>query len=212
MSDSLLEKYKGFNARLPVIVAETLLRTDPQIELPLWLVHMFKVGTPLLSYLGLPLGAPYKSDSMGWGRGENLAKLHGQPAQPVGEPVNRLTLSYREPVEECQKHSLSSSSLLFLVEVHILPGRGPVKATRVKFWKGKWCGDVALCTSYPALYSIVYSKEDWVVNVWHSTIEGGCWATSFIRAINDWELDLVERFLLSLQGRTVCRDQEDKVI
>ena len=83
---------------------------------------------------------------------------------------------------------------------------------RVKFWKGKWCGDVALCTSYPALYSIVYSKEDWVVNVWHSTIEGGCWATSFIRAINDWELDLVERFLLSLHGRTVCRDQEDKVI
>ncbi|RVX03519.1 hypothetical protein CK203_027953 [Vitis vinifera] len=72
MSDSLLEKYKGFNARLPVIVAETLLRTDPQIELPLWLVHMFKVGTPLLSYLGLPLGAPYKSDSMGWGRGETI--------------------------------------------------------------------------------------------------------------------------------------------
>lgn len=33
----------GFHARLPVIVAETLLRTDPQIELPLWLVNMFKV-------------------------------------------------------------------------------------------------------------------------------------------------------------------------
>ncbi|XP_059648344.1 nuclear pore complex protein NUP160 isoform X2 [Cornus florida] len=37
-----LEKYKGFHPRLPVIVAETLLRADPQIELPLWLVRMFK--------------------------------------------------------------------------------------------------------------------------------------------------------------------------
>lgn len=37
------EKYKVFHARLPQVVAETLLRTDPQIELPLWLVKMFKV-------------------------------------------------------------------------------------------------------------------------------------------------------------------------
>ncbi|THG12740.1 hypothetical protein TEA_026867 [Camellia sinensis var. sinensis] len=37
-----LEKYKGFHSRLPVIVAETLLSADPQIELPLWLVQMFK--------------------------------------------------------------------------------------------------------------------------------------------------------------------------
>ncbi|XP_043712861.1 nuclear pore complex protein NUP160 isoform X2 [Telopea speciosissima] len=39
-----LEKYKKLHPRLPVIVAETLLQTDPQIELPLWLVHMFKGG------------------------------------------------------------------------------------------------------------------------------------------------------------------------
>lgn len=39
-----LEKYKVFHARLPQVVAETLLRTDPQIELPLWLVKMFKDG------------------------------------------------------------------------------------------------------------------------------------------------------------------------
>ncbi|XAR49206.1 hypothetical protein NMG60_11032316 [Bertholletia excelsa] len=37
-----LEKYKGFHPRLPVIVAETLLCADPRIELPLWLVQMFK--------------------------------------------------------------------------------------------------------------------------------------------------------------------------
>lgn len=37
-----LEKYRTFHTGLPATVAETLLRTDPQIELPLWLVHMFK--------------------------------------------------------------------------------------------------------------------------------------------------------------------------
>lgn len=35
---------------------------------------------------------------------------------------------------------------------------------------------------------------------------------SFSRALNDWELDLVECFLLSLQGRSVWGEEEDKVI
>lgn len=42
---SLQEKYKKFHAKLPVVVADTLLATDSQIELPLWLVQMFKVST-----------------------------------------------------------------------------------------------------------------------------------------------------------------------
>ncbi|KAM7250291.1 hypothetical protein ACFE04_022174 [Oxalis oulophora] len=42
--ENYLEKYRGFHARLPVIVAETLLHTDSQIELPLWLVQLFKSG------------------------------------------------------------------------------------------------------------------------------------------------------------------------
>ena len=41
--------------------------------------------------------------------------------QPIGEPVDQLPLSGRGLVEECQKHSLSSSSFLFPVEVHPFP-------------------------------------------------------------------------------------------
>ena len=52
---------------------------------------------------------------------------YGQPAQPVGKPIDRLPLFGRGSVEECQKHSLSSSSLLFPVEVHTLLGRCPVE-------------------------------------------------------------------------------------
>ncbi|KAJ4895010.1 SUPPRESSOR OF AUXIN RESISTANCE1 [Raphanus sativus] len=39
-----LKRYKDIHARLPVIVASTLLQADSCIELPLWLVHMFKDG------------------------------------------------------------------------------------------------------------------------------------------------------------------------
>lgn len=40
--EKYIEKYKCFHPRLPVIVAETLLSADRLIELPLWLVQMFK--------------------------------------------------------------------------------------------------------------------------------------------------------------------------
>lgn len=40
---NIQDRYKVFHARLPLVVAETLLRTDSQIELPLWLVKLFKV-------------------------------------------------------------------------------------------------------------------------------------------------------------------------
>ncbi|XP_027108120.2 nuclear pore complex protein NUP160 [Coffea arabica] len=39
-----LGKYKQYNSRLPIVVAETLLASDPQIVLPLWLVQLFKVS------------------------------------------------------------------------------------------------------------------------------------------------------------------------
>ena len=40
------------------------------------------------------------------GKKGSTGRGYGQPAQPIGELVDRLTLSGREPVEECQKHSL----------------------------------------------------------------------------------------------------------
>ncbi|KAI7734640.1 hypothetical protein M8C21_024531, partial [Ambrosia artemisiifolia] len=40
--EQYIEKYKCFHPRLPVLVAETLLCADRLIELPIWLVQMFK--------------------------------------------------------------------------------------------------------------------------------------------------------------------------
>ena len=49
-------------------------------------------------------------------------------------------------------------------------------------------------------------------NVWHSTVEGNYWAHRFSRLLNDWDLDLIEHFLLSFQMRSVYREKENKVI
>ena len=70
------------------------------------------------------------------GKKGSTGRGYGKPAQPVEEPVDRLWLSGRVPVEGGQKSSLSPSRLLFPVEVIPLPvevrsstGRGPVEAT-----------------------------------------------------------------------------------
>lgn len=44
MGHALQDKYRAFHPRLPLIVAQTLLSADSQIELPLWLVRHFKVN------------------------------------------------------------------------------------------------------------------------------------------------------------------------
>jgi hypothetical protein len=41
---SYLEKYKVMNPRLPVVVAESILTVDRHMELPLWLVDIFKAS------------------------------------------------------------------------------------------------------------------------------------------------------------------------
>ena len=49
-------------------------------------------------------------------------------------------------------------------------------------------------------------------DVWNSSADGDCWAPCFSRWLNDWEVEIVECFLLRLQGWRVCRDEEDKLL
>lgn len=49
-------------------------------------------------------------------------------------------------------------------------------------------------------------------DVWDPTIEGGRWAPMFSRSFNDWELDIMKRFLSRIQQKRVSRDLEDRVL
>ena len=49
-------------------------------------------------------------------------------------------------------------------------------------------------------------------DVWNLDGDGGGWTPLFSRVFNDWEIELVERFLQKIQAFKVQREEEDRVI
>ncbi|RVW96810.1 hypothetical protein CK203_026027 [Vitis vinifera] len=82
---------------------------------------------------------------------------------------------------------------------------------RVRFWEDRWCGDEALSLSFPSLYALVTSKEAWVVEVWDASGEEGGWNPRFSRPFNEWQMEMVERFLFSLQGKRAVTNLGDRI-
>ena len=82
---------------------------------------------------------------------------------------------------------------------------------RVKFWKDIWWGNFALCNSFPS-YAIASSKEAWVEEFWDSLGEEGVWSPRFSRPFNDWEVEEVERLLLTIRGVRLIPLVEDRML
>ena len=83
---------------------------------------------------------------------------------------------------------------------------------RVKFWKDRWCTEEPLCEAFPSLFALFDSKETWVTNLGEHRGESGNWNICFVRNLNDWELGAMECFLSLLQGHSVNKEQEDRVV
>ena len=71
---------------------------------------------------------------------------------------------------------------------------------RIKFWRDVWCGEEALCNSFPNLFNIGTNKEAKVAEIWDSREGEGCWSPTFLRSLNDWEVVEMTRFLQILHG------------
>ena len=50
-----------------------------------------------------------------------------------------------------------------------------------------------------------------MAEVWVASGEEGGWNPCFSRPFNDWEMEIVERFLVTLQGKKVVTNMEDRV-
>ena len=50
-----------------------------------------------------------------------------------------------------------------------------------------------------------------MAEVWDPSVEGGNWSPHFSRAFNDWEVVLVEQLLMTIQGKRVTAELEDRV-
>ena len=64
----------------------------------------------------------------------------------------------------------------------------------------------------PPSFALTSSKEEQVVDIWGSTIEGGGWNPMFSRPFNDWKVEEVVRFLLTIQGKRIATNVEDTVL
>ncbi|RVW36131.1 hypothetical protein CK203_079621 [Vitis vinifera] len=65
---------------------------------------------------------------------------------------------------------------------------------------------------FPSLYAFAAFKEAWLVELWDSSGEEGVWRPRFSRPFNDWEVEEVERLLLTIQGRRLNLNLEDRVL
>ncbi|RVW73187.1 Pumilio-like 5 [Vitis vinifera] len=83
---------------------------------------------------------------------------------------------------------------------------------RVRFSKDIWCGNDALCDSFPSMYVLAASKKAWLVELWDSTGEEGGWNPRFSRPFNVWEVEEVERLLLTIQGKRLDTNLEDRAL
>ena len=50
------------------------------------------------------------------------------------------------------------------------------------------------------------------MELWDSTGEEGGWSPRFSRPFNDWEVEEVERLLVTIQGRRLNPNLEDRVL
>ena len=51
-----------------------------------------------------------------------------------------------------------------------------------------------------------------MADLWNQSYVSGYWTPCFSRNLNNWEIDIVEYFLLRLQDKTVNKKVEDKMI
>nr|CAN66499.1 hypothetical protein VITISV_010636 [Vitis vinifera] len=72
-------------------------------------------------------------------------------------------------------------------------------------------GNFTLC-SFPSLYAFASYKEAWLVELWDHLGEEGVWSPSFSRPFNDWEVEEVERLLLTIRGRRLNPLLEDRML
>ena len=83
---------------------------------------------------------------------------------------------------------------------------------RINFWSDVWCGGVALCNLFPILFNLASNKEGKVADIWDSGEGAGCWSPTFLRALNDWELEEMTRFLHILHDQKFRPTGEDKLM
>ncbi|RVX10864.1 LINE-1 reverse transcriptase-like [Vitis vinifera] len=195
----------------------------------------YRVGKPPSTYLGMPLGAPFKSVVAWDGIEERFRKKLAMWKRQYISKGGRITL-VRNTLANLPIYFMSIFQMPRVVRIRLekiqrdfLWGGGalvqkPHLVWSIALWnqviRGKYGeerGGWRSCESREAYgfglwKAITSNKEAWVNEVWTAEGEwGGSWNPCFNRPFNDWELEEVERLFCCLEGKKVRGDEEDKV-
>ena len=69
-----------------------------------------------------------------------------------------------------------------------------------------------LCYVYPSLFNLALHKEATVADMWDRGRGEGGWSPTFLRSLNDWEIEKVQRFWLTLHRQNFNSSGEDKLL
>ena len=69
-----------------------------------------------------------------------------------------------------------------------------------------------MCSIYPSLFNLALHKESTVADMWDCSKGEGFWSLTFVRSLNDWEIEEVERFLQTLYKQNFSPSGEDKLL
>ena len=69
-----------------------------------------------------------------------------------------------------------------------------------------------MCARYPALFNLALNKEAMVADMWDGGEGAGCWSPTFLRSLNDWEIEEMSRFLQTLHDQIFRPTGEDMLL
>ena len=69
-----------------------------------------------------------------------------------------------------------------------------------------------MCSSYPSLFNLTLNKEVMVAYIWYRAKGAECWSPTFLRPLNDWEIEEMIRFLQTLRNQNFRPMGEDKLL
>ena len=65
---------------------------------------------------------------------------------------------------------------------------------------------------FPSLFNLALNKEATIADIWDRDRGVGCWSPTFLRPLNDWEIEEAARFLHTLHEFNYCPSGEDKLL
>ena len=82
---------------------------------------------------------------------------------------------------------------------------------KIRFWEDTWSAKTPLFSTFPSIYEEAESKGARVES-WEAIGSRGCWNFIFERPTNDWEIEVVQRFISTVSSKRIDPQFKDRLL